>query len=82
MLITLDKISIESKHTNINIRKNGKKSTLYSYHELKLATRDFPLDNKVGEGNFGVVYKVSHYFHTMYTQSSTYNLMLEFKSFK
>jgi hypothetical protein len=61
----------------------AKLSTLYSYHELKLATQDFHLDNKLGEGNFGVVYKVSNYFHTMYTQSSTlYNLMLEFKSFK
>jgi hypothetical protein len=59
-----------------------KQSTLYSYHESKVATWYFHLDNKLGEGNFGVVYKVNNYFHTMYTQSSTCNLMLEFKSFK
>ncbi|KAH8958458.1 hypothetical protein BDL97_06G025600 [Sphagnum fallax] len=41
-----------------NIQKEmAKQSTLYSYHELKVATRDFHLDNKLGEGNFGVVYK-------------------------
>ncbi|KAH9555040.1 hypothetical protein CY35_08G093800 [Sphagnum magellanicum] len=31
--------------------------TLYSYNELKYATRDFHPDNKLGEGGFGVVYK-------------------------
>ncbi|KAH9558758.1 hypothetical protein CY35_06G023800 [Sphagnum magellanicum] len=41
-----------------NIQKEmAKQSTLYSYHELRVATRDFHLDNKLGEGNFGVVYK-------------------------
>jgi hypothetical protein len=40
----------------------AKQSTLYSYHELRVATRDFHLDNKLGEGNFGVVYKVSIFF--------------------
>ncbi len=46
-----------------------KQSTLYSYHELRVATRDFHLDNKLGEGNFGVVYKVSSFFYTMYTHN-------------
>jgi hypothetical protein len=49
--------------------KMAKQSTLYSYHELKVATRDFHLDNKLGEGNFGVVYKVSSFFNTMYTHN-------------
>ncbi|KAH8958471.1 hypothetical protein BDL97_06G026500 [Sphagnum fallax] len=41
-----------------NIQKEmAKQSTIYSYHELRVATRDFHLDNKLGEGNFGVVYK-------------------------
>jgi len=31
--------------------------TIYSYSVLKLATRDFHQDNKLGEGGFGVVYK-------------------------
>ena len=33
--------------------------TLYSYNEIKLATKDFHPHNKLGEGAFGVVYKVS-----------------------
>ncbi|CAK9877816.1 unnamed protein product [Sphagnum jensenii] len=41
-----------------NIQKEmAKQSTIYSYHELRVATQDFHLDNKLGEGNFGVVYK-------------------------
>ncbi|CAK9215896.1 unnamed protein product [Sphagnum troendelagicum] len=31
--------------------------TLYSYNQLKIATRDFHPDNKLGESGFGVVYK-------------------------
>ncbi|KAK6934169.1 Protein kinase domain [Dillenia turbinata] len=30
---------------------------LYSYRELQVATEDFSLANKVGEGGFGIVYK-------------------------
>jgi hypothetical protein len=53
-----------------NIQKEmAKQSKLYSYHELKVATRDFHLGNKLGEGNFGVVYKVSSFFYTMYTHN-------------
>jgi len=33
--------------------------SLYSYNELKSATRDFHPSNKLGEGGFGIVYKVS-----------------------
>jgi hypothetical protein len=32
--------------------------TLYSYNQLKIATRDFHPDHKLGESGFGVVYKV------------------------
>lgn len=32
---------------------------LYSYNAIKSATRDFHLSNKLGEGGFGIVYKVS-----------------------
>ncbi|KAH9541971.1 hypothetical protein CY35_14G090600 [Sphagnum magellanicum] len=43
------------------IRKEFEKQqvqpTIYSYSVLKLATRDFHQDNKLGEGGFGVVYK-------------------------
>lgn len=31
----------------------------FSYAELKMATNDFSSANKLGEGGFGVVYKVS-----------------------
>jgi hypothetical protein len=36
---------------------------LYSYNMLKLATKDFHASNKLGEGGFGVVYKVNSYFN-------------------
>lgn len=32
---------------------------LYSYNDIKSATRDFHPSNKLGEGGFGIVYKVS-----------------------
>jgi hypothetical protein len=32
---------------------------IYSYNELKIATQDFHPSNKVGEGGFGIVYKVN-----------------------
>lgn len=31
----------------------------FSYSELKNATNDFNIDNKLGEGGFGPVYKVN-----------------------
>jgi hypothetical protein len=58
----------EQKSINM-FAEMAKQSTLYSYHELKVATRDFHLDNKLGEGNYGVVYKVSSFFYTMYTHN-------------
>uniref|UniRef100_A0A7I4AYL3 Protein kinase domain-containing protein n=1 Tax=Physcomitrium patens TaxID=3218 RepID=A0A7I4AYL3_PHYPA len=33
------------------------KPTIYSYNELKAATRDFHIENKLGEGGYGAVYK-------------------------
>jgi hypothetical protein len=33
---------------------------LYLYKEIKLATNNFDKKNKLGEGGFGVVYKVSN----------------------
>ncbi len=35
------------------------KPTIYSYNELKAATRDFHEENKLGQGGYGAVYKVS-----------------------
>lgn len=33
----------------------------YTYKQLKVATEDFSLANKIGEGGFGSVYKVAEY---------------------
>ena len=34
------------------------KPTIYSYNELRNATRDFHMDMKLGQGAYGAVYKV------------------------
>ena len=34
------------------------KPTIYSYNELRTATRDFHMDMKLGAGAYGTVYKV------------------------
>lgn len=34
---------------------------IYSYRELRSATEDFSLANKIGEGGFGSVFKVSRH---------------------
>jgi hypothetical protein len=42
--------------------KQDVQPTLYAYNDIKIATRDFHLDMKIGQGSFGVVYKVCvHY---------------------
>lgn len=35
----------------------------FSYKELKTATEEFHPANKLGQGGFGPVYKVSNYFN-------------------
>jgi hypothetical protein len=44
--------------------------TLYTYNELRVATRDFHSDNELGKGSFGVVYKVNilhiHFIPSLY----------------
>lgn len=37
------------------------RSFTFSYNTLRTATNDFSSANKLGEGGFGSVYKVSHY---------------------
>lgn len=44
----------------INTEVSGiQNARLYSYKELQLASDDFSAANKIGEGGFGSVYKVS-----------------------
>jgi hypothetical protein len=42
----------------LEFKKREVKPNLYSYKEIKLATNNFDKRNKLGEGGFGVVYKV------------------------
>jgi len=42
--------------------KKDVKPNLYSYKEIKLATKNFDKKNKLGEGGFGVVYKVRYIY--------------------
>ena len=39
------------------------KPTIYSYNELRTATRDFHMDMKLGQGAYGTVYKVGRLLH-------------------
>lgn len=39
-----------------------KNTNLYTYKELRMATDNFDPANKIGEGGFGSVYKVSAHF--------------------
>ncbi len=43
----------------VELAKQQVQPTLYSYNVLKATTKDFQCDNKLGEGKFGVVYKVN-----------------------
>jgi hypothetical protein len=38
------------------------KPTIFSYNELRAATRDFHSDMKLGQGSYGAVYKVWNMF--------------------
>lgn len=49
----LNKFSLSTELSGIHDVK------LYTYKELKMATEDFDLANKIGEGGFGSVYKVT-----------------------
>uniref|UniRef100_A0A7N2LIB6 Uncharacterized protein n=1 Tax=Quercus lobata TaxID=97700 RepID=A0A7N2LIB6_QUELO len=45
-----------------NDRKNGLDITIFSYECIKVATNNFSLENKLGEGGFGPIYMVSGTF--------------------
>jgi hypothetical protein len=49
--------------------------TLYSYNVLRAATREFHHDNKLGEGAFGVVYKVN--LSTAYLLETIFQIYVE-----
>jgi hypothetical protein len=43
----------------VEFAKQQVQPTLYSYCVIKVATKDFHCDNELGQGGFGVVYKVN-----------------------
>lgn len=52
----LNKFSLSTELSGIHDVK------LYTYKELRTVTEDFDLANKIGEGGFGSVYKVTATF--------------------
>jgi virulence-associated protein VapD len=43
---------------DLEFAKQDVQPTLYAYNDIKKATQDFHPDMKIGQGSFGVVYKV------------------------
>ncbi len=43
---------------DLEFAKQDVQPTIYAYNGIKIATRDFHPDMKIGQGSFGVVYKV------------------------
>jgi hypothetical protein len=43
---------------DVEFAKQDVQPTLYAYNDIKIATQNFHLDMKIGQGSFGVVYKV------------------------
>ncbi len=43
---------------DLEFAKKDVQPTIYAYNDIKIATRDFHPDMKIGQGSFGVVYKV------------------------
>jgi len=44
---------------------SGIRIKVYTYKELKIASDNFSLANKIGEGGFGSVYKVTKQFSSI-----------------
>ena len=51
----------------------GPRPSTFSYAELRTATENFNAINKLGEGGFGAVYKVSQNFHFNHIMSDTFS---------
>jgi hypothetical protein len=51
-------------NTNNNLKKREKNAELplFNYKSVPIATNKFSLTNKLGEGGFGLVYKVRYIF--------------------
>ena len=55
IIMCLQKFLMHTHFTEVSGIQNTK---LFTYNELKMATGNFHYSNKIGEGGFGVVYKV------------------------
>ncbi|XP_057842715.1 probable LRR receptor-like serine/threonine-protein kinase At1g56140 [Cryptomeria japonica] len=51
------KRKFSSADASEDLKKMAGKAHLFSLTELKIATKDFDIENKIGEGGFGAVYK-------------------------
>lgn len=45
---------------------NSKDLALFKFKQLEIATNDFALVNKLGQGGFGPVYKVKYFFEVIF----------------
>jgi hypothetical protein len=50
--------SMDEFHLFAEFARQEVQPTLYSYNVLRVATKDFHHNNKLGQGGFGVVYKI------------------------
>jgi hypothetical protein len=70
----------------VEFAKQQVQPTLYSYNVLRVATKDFHIDNKLGQGGFGIVYQVSLSTSCPFTINHAINILqiqfsyFEFKS--
>jgi hypothetical protein len=58
MFIFIKKFTKVVHVLDIEFAKKDVQPTLYAYNDIKIATQDFHLNMKIGQGSFGVVYKV------------------------
>jgi hypothetical protein len=56
--------------------------TIFSYSELRVATKDFHPDMRLGQGSYGVVYKVTSHLYNQYVFNLSNELSFQSIFFK